>query len=94
MRIPIFGESGAGFLSDAKLFVTFKPEANWLRQVFPSIQSENGKLVYSQNLSGSSRTASALIDRVEVESPTLFAIIVSVAVLVLGLIAWIVFGKR
>ena len=94
MRIPIFGGSGAGLLKDATLFVTFKPEASWLGSVFPSIETENGKLVYSQNLSGGATTASALIERVEVESPTLLIVASAIAVLVFGLIAWIVIGKR
>lgn len=101
MRIPVFGGvSGTGLLKDLKVYVTLKQSTatDALKLLFPgSTTDAAGNIVITQGAgSGTTNAASQVIQRVELDSPTLTVILGVVAVTIVSLVVflWIALRKH
>lgn len=96
MRIRVLGGNGGGFLSDVKVWLVGAKDsaaADFLRRVFPSssVVREDGSVGYG--ISPGTGQTPKVVDAVEIESPTLTAIILGVLLLVAGLTIALILKK-
>lgn len=96
MRIRVLGGTGGGFLSDVKVFLVGEKgskAAAVLSSVFPTTAEgrSDGSVAYA--IQPGAAATPKLVDAVEIESPTLTALLVGVAVLIVGLVVALIVKK-
>ena len=87
---------GSSLLKDLKLLVTFKPSrlSESIKAFFPGTPTdEQGNVVIEQSLSGAGGASVPTIEKVQLESPTLTAILIGAAVVVVGVFLWLVLRR-